>query len=418
MQKLHSTGTQKRGKTTELSSSSAWHSPRTLESVAPAHPRRQSSRPAWPAVCSRTGRLSRQRANFVPGLDTGWIFFIFHTSHPRHLPCTFTSMSEFVVPDEPLGPIKRVLRTPEGRFLKIPRNVFPFQSNYIMSNTHGRLRIHYLDEGKGRETILCMHGEPSWCFLYRHMIPLLVRAGYRVVCPDLVGFGKSDKPASRGDYSYERQVDWMCDVVIQLGLDNVTLFGQDWGGLIGLRVVSRLPERFLRVCVANTSLPAGKGATPFFTAWATKISQRLASWSYMFQKSTLRKLSPAELYAYDAPFPTEAYKVASRVYPQLVPVTMRHGSVEENKGAWKRVFYNWKKPLLTIFGSDDLVFKGAHVPWIKRVPGARGQPHAFVKAGHFLQEDAPEEVVAIFLKFMRQNKVQLNPPPASFRSSL
>eukprot|EP00466_Bigelowiella_natans_P014299 jgi/Bigna1/67101/fgenesh1_pg.3_\ len=317
---------------------------------------------------------------------------------------------------EPQGPITKILRTPESCFDVIPKTVFPFAPHYVNSDVHGNLRIHFLDEGNNpgvKETILCMHGEPSWCFLYRHMIPGLVRAGYRVVCPDLPGFGKSDKPSLKSDYSYERWVDWMCDFVVKCKLDNVTLFAQDWGGLVGLRVAARLPERFARICISNTGLPVGnlraegkKKALPkAFLRWATQTSQKLPKWSLLFKFAVRnRSLSKGELDAYDAPFPEEAYKAASRIAPQLVPITDMHCSVEENRGALRRIFANWKKPFLTLFGDSDPITKGGEKVWQKLVPGARGQRHCLIKnGGHFIQEDAPNELVKRIIKFTVDN---------------
>lgn len=257
-----------------------------------------------------------------------------------------------------------------------------------------------------------MHGEPSWCFLYRHMISPLAAAGYRVIAPDLVGFGKSDKPAQRSDYSYERHVDWISDLIVGIGLDNCTLFAQDWGGLIGLRVVARFPERFLRIAISNTGLPEGTGAGKAFRIWAGVVSQQVPNWGAMVAAGCVRELTSAEQRAYEAPFPSEAFKAASREFPRLVPQFSNHGSVEENKGAWRRVFERWNKPFLTLFSDSDAVSRGGEKPWQERVPGARGQKHHIVQsAGHFLQEDQPQVLVEQLLDFIRSNPAALNPPP-------
>jgi len=312
-----------------------------------------------------------------------------------------------------LGPVTEVLRTPEERFRDLPD--FPFGPKHFESRSHGRLRLHYLDEGPAdaAETVLLMHGEPSWCYLYRFMIPLFADAGYRVIAPDLVGFGKSDKPAQRTDLSYERHVDWISELVVGLDLDNVTAFLQDWGGLIGLRVAARFPERFLRLALANTALPTGSGATDAFRVWAGKVSQQVPEWGWLISRGCSRGLSDEERRAYDAPFPNERYKAASREFPRLVPQFEDHASVEENKGAWRRVFRRWSKPLLTLFASDDKVSSGGEKIWQETVPGAKGQPHEIIQgAGHFLQEDKPREIVSKMLAWMRATPVPLNPPPA------
>ena len=314
---------------------------------------------------------------------------------------------KFVPPQEALEPIKRVLRTPESRFEGLN---LPFAPHYYLSKTHGKVRIHYLDEGPkdAQETWLLMHGEPSWSYLYRHMIPLLTANGFRCIAPDLVGFGRSDKPAARKDYSYERQVNWMTDLVVGLELNNINIFCQDWGGLVGLRVVARLPERFLRIVVSNTGLPTGGGrATKQFKYWASVVSQKIPDWGDMMASAiTGRKLSNLEIKAYNAPYPDESYKLATRVYPQLVPQTDEHISVEENKGAWRRVFKNFTKPIITIFGKHDNVSKGGERIWIDNCPGAAGQKHRIIDAGHFVQEDAPHLICDLIMEFCRDNPVE------------
>ena len=217
-------------------------------------------------------------------------------------------LPKFVPPKEPLEPIKKILRTPESRFdgLGSVGSAFPFQSRYLWSKSHGDVRIHYVEDGPrdAPETILLMHGEPTWCFLYRKMIPLLTKAGFRVVAPDLVGFGKSDKPADRGDYSYERQVNWMSDLVVGADLQNVTMFCQDWGGLIGLRVAARLPDRFQRIVVSNTGLPVGGNqAGETFRIWASVVSQRVPSWTPIIMGGCKQGLDDDAADAYEAPFP-------------------------------------------------------------------------------------------------------------------
>lgn len=329
---------------------------------------------------------------------------------------------EFVIQREPLEPIRDVLRTPDRCFGGIEA-MFPFQPRYFKSRVHGAIRIHYIDEGpkQASQTILLMHGEPTWSFIYRNMIPRLVDRGFRVVAPDLVGFGRSDKPAMRSDYSYERQVDWMTELMIGIELSNATCFLQDWGGLIGLRIVARLPERFERVVISNTGLPMGGGrATKDFQVWASSISQESPTWSSIIQAGSNKHMDQASLRAYDVPFPSEDYKPATRVYPQLVPQFDGHMSVEENKGALKRVFSQWTRPFLTLFSNNDPVSRGGERFWKELVPGAKlpGIPHQILNGGHFVQEDAPDQIVQIMLKFIHDFPVDLKHHTLSTRAKL
>eukprot|EP00041_Stephanoeca_diplocostata_P021579 m.504242 g.504242 ORF g.504242 m.504242 type:complete len:339 (-) comp21857_c2_seq4:756-1772(-) len=318
------------------------------------------------------------------------------------------NLPPFEIPTEPREPILKVLRTPDYYFDNLPG--FNFNPNYINSKQHGNIRIHYLDEGPkdAKETILLMHGEPTWCYLYRYMIPKFVDAGFRVVAPDLVGFGRSDKPSERTDYSYERQIDWMSDVVVDANIHNCTPFLQDWGGLIGLRLIARYPERFSRIVVSNTGLPMGDNggkntAGTAFQIWASVISQQVPDWGKIIQSGCNRKLSEDERNAYDAPYPSEQYKAAPRTYPQLVPQFDQHPSVEENKGAFRRVLSKWNRPLLTLFGSDDAITAGGERMFKENCPGARlpGVEHAILHANHFIQEDAGAEIVSRMLQFIK-----------------
>ncbi|ODU68344.1 MAG: haloalkane dehalogenase [Novosphingobium sp. SCN 66-18] len=297
-----------------------------------------------------------------------------------------------------------ILRTPDERFAGLDGFDFsPHYSEVIDGQDGTRLRIHHLDEGpRDAAPVLLMHGEPSWCYLYRRFIPDLVARGHRVVAPDLVGFGRSDKPAQRNDYTYERHVQWMSDWLTQLDLTGITLFCQDWGGLIGLRLVAAFPDRFARVVVSNTGLPVGTGATDGFRAWLD-FSQNVPVFpvGMIVNGGCHRDLSPAEIAAYDAPFPDETYKEGARQFPTLVPITPEHGSVAENKAAWD-VLARFDKPLLTAFGAEDAITRGGERPFIDRVPGAKGQAHTILQgAGHFLQEDVPAELCALIDTLIR-----------------
>jgi len=310
----------------------------------------------------------------------------------------------------PLISIKNIFRTPDNRFKNLPG--YNFKPNYIESRAHAVVRIHYLDEGskKARETLLLMHGEPSWCYLYRRMIPILVRAGFRVICPDLVGFGRSDKPGSKSDYTVERMVDWMSEIVTQLDLRHITFFGQDWGGMIGLRIVARYPERFARIVIANTDLPVGKsqniGESRYFLKWQRKISQETLNWASLFRVS-LKRATKEECDAYEAPFPSEMYKAGTRAMPERVGLYPEDYSVEENQGAIRRIFKNWTKPFLTAFSDKDVVTSprlGEY--WQRLVPGAKTVNHTVIKnAGHFLQDDKGEELAEVIVNFIRGHPV-------------
>jgi haloalkane dehalogenase len=298
----------------------------------------------------------------------------------------------------------KVLRTPDDRFAGIAD--YPFAPHYAEVTdkaTGTKLRLHYIDEGpRDAAPVLLMHGEPSWSYLYRKFVGPLVGAGHRVVVPDLIGFGKSDKPADRNDYTYERHVAWMSDWLLDLDLKNITLFCQDWGGLIGLRLVAAFPDRFARLVIGNTGLPVGTGWSEGFKAWL-EFSQRVPEFpvGVIVNGGTTRDLTSAEVAAYDAPFPDESYKEGARQFPTLVPITPEHASVAENKAAWE-VLGRFTKPVLTCFSDKDAVTAGGEKVIIERIPGAKGQPHTIIKGGgHFLQEDAPEELSALINSFIK-----------------
>jgi len=287
-----------------------------------------------------------------------------------------------------------LLRTPDERFASLPD--FAFAPRYV--ELDGGLRVHYVDEGSG-PTVLLLHGEPSWAFLYRKMIPGLVAGGMRVVAPDLVGFGRSDKPASQHDYTYQTHVDWMAAFVDKLALANVTLFCQDWGGLIGLRLVAEDPERFARVVASNTFLPTGdtKPSDAFF-AWQ-KFSQSVPEFPVgrIVAGACVRGLAPEAVAAYDAPFPEERYKAGARKFPLLVPTSPDDPASAANRAAWDRL-RRFDKPFVTAFGDSDPITRGADKRLQREIAGAVGQPHITIeRGGHFIQEDAGEQLTQIIV---------------------
>lgn len=298
----------------------------------------------------------------------------------------------------------KVLRTPEERFKELPD--YPFEPHYVEvpDGEDGSLRIHYVDENpKGSEPILLLHGEPSWSFLYRKMIPIFVEAGYRAVVPDLVGFGRSDKPADRNDYTYQRHVDWMQTWLDKVDLNGITLFGQDWGGLIGLRLVAGNPARFARVVVANTGLPTGDAPiSEAFLNWR-KFSQESPKFDIgaIISMGSQTTLSEEVLAAYNAPFPDDTYKEGARIFPSLVPIDPGDPAAPANRKAWE-VLSKFEKPFLTAFSDGDPITKGGDAIFQERVPGTKGQPHKTIKGGgHFLQEDCGAELASVIVDFMK-----------------
>jgi haloalkane dehalogenase len=292
----------------------------------------------------------------------------------------------------------RALRTPDSCFANLPG--YDFAPHYVELDG---LRVHYLDEGpRDAPPVLMMHGEPSWSFLYRKMVAPLVAAGHRVVAPDLVGFGRSDKPSERGDYTYQRHVDWMAAFLGALDLSRTTLVCQDWGGLIGLRLVAAHGARFDRVVAANTFLPTGdQDPGPAFRAWQ-KFSQETPVFDVgkIVSGACKTPLAPDVRAAYDAPFPDESYKAGARQFPLLVPARPDDPASAPNRTAWESL-RAWDKPFLTAFSDSDPITRGADLLLQALIPGCAGQSHTTITdGGHFLQEDRGEalaEVVAGFI---------------------
>ncbi len=295
------------------------------------------------------------------------------------------------------------LRTPDDRFDDIAG--YPFSPHYeeIADGDGGTLRVHYVDEGPpNAPPVLMLHGEPSWSYLYRKMVPVIVDAGYRAIAPDLVGFGRSDKPANREDYTYQRHVDWMRALVEAIDLRDATFVGQDWGGLIGLRLVAEHPDRFARVVAANTFLPTGdRDPGPAFLAWQ-KYSQETPEFHVggIVKGGCVTPMSDEVIAAYDAPFPDDTYKAGARQFPMLVPTRPDDPAAEANRKAWESLA-QWKKPFLTAFSDSDPVTGGADRMLQSSIPGAAGQPHTtIVGGGHFLQEDKGEELARVVCDFI------------------
>ena len=292
------------------------------------------------------------------------------------------------------------LRTPDDCFEDLPD--FPYTPHYTMV---GGLRVAHIDEGpRDAPVVLLMHGEPTWSFLYRKMIPVLLAAGFRVVAPDLVGFGRSDKPARPSDYSYANHVRWMNAWLAATDLRRITLFCQDWGSLIGLRMVVDAPQRFDRIVLANGGLPTGTSAIPFaFKVW--RAFARFSPWfpiGRIVKAGCAQGLTPQELAAYNAPFPTRRHRIAARLFPGFVPTRPDDPERENNERAWE-FFKRWDKPFLTLFSNRDPVTRGGHRIWQQLVPGAQGQPHAVTRgAGHFLQEDKGAEVAQAIVAFIQR----------------
>lgn len=332
----------------------------------------------------------------------------------------------------------KVLRTPDDRFVDLPG--YPFSPHYteVPDGEGGQLRIHHVDEGpRDGAIVLCMHGQPTWSYLYRHMIPVLTDAGLRVLAPDLVGFGRSDKPTRREDFSYQRQVDWMGAWLDANDFRDLTLVGQDWGGLIGLRLVADHPDRFARIVVANSGLPLPTGVSSEFTEAVkayraeaptptlpevmaalaapdpTRPEKTFAAWQkWTWESEDLpvgpmitgsidgRTLTPEETAAYDAPFPDPSFKMGPRAMPSQVPTLLDDPSLEANQKAWD-FFYQCEIPLLCAFSDNDPVSRNAAPILKKNIPGAQGQPHREIQGGgHFLQEGRGEELAGIVADFV------------------
>jgi haloalkane dehalogenase len=286
-----------------------------------------------------------------------------------------------------------IQRTPDSRFENLPG--FNFAPHYVELNDTdlGKLRVHYLDEGpRDGAVVLCMHGNPSWSYLYRKMIPVFVAAGYRVLAPDLVGFGRSDKPLRVDDYSYAKHIAWMRDWLLAMEVSNITLVAQDWGGLIGLRLVAAMPELFRAMSLSNTGLSTGDYQMPEafqkWKAWSTGPSEFDPGLVVNdFGRGTL---SAAEIEAYRAPFPDQGYVAHVKAFASLVPTSPDNPESDNNRKAWQQLM-QWEKPVLLCFSNSDPVTGGGEKVFKKLVPGTAGQPHVTLDGGHFIQETRGKE---------------------------
>ena len=299
----------------------------------------------------------------------------------------------------------RVLRTPQDRFAGLPG--LAYDPRYV---NVGGLWMAYVETGPaGGEPVLLLHGEPSWSFLYRTVMPVLAGAGFRAIAPDLIGFGRSDKPAAIGDHSYARHVEWVRAFAFeQLNLRGLTLVGQDWGGLIGLRLVAEHPDRFARVVAANTGLPTGDQSMPEVWLRFREVVRTapVLSVSRLVQSGCQTKLPGGVLAAYDAPFPDESFMAGPRAMPGLVPTSPGDPAAPANRAAWQRLA-TWDKPFLAAFSDRDPI-TGSMAPILKRaIPGAAGVEHPVIAgAGHFLQEDAGERLGEAITAFLRAHPVR------------
>jgi haloalkane dehalogenase len=312
------------------------------------------------------------------------------------LPIGIEDTSGIVANDTILG---QILRTPITRFANLPN--YNFKANYINIGTSGPLQIHYIDEGPTNgKVILLMHGNPAWVYNFREIIPLLTAAGYRVIAPDLIGFGKSDKPATRNAHNYDRHTAWLTTFIEKMNLQNIHAHLQDWGGLIGLRVIIKNQSRFTKVAVSNTSLPDGSNNNSALMQWITQ-SQSVTTYGTVMERGTFTNLTPEEEAAYDAPFPDESFKAAPRQFPLNIPVTLTDAEGLENQQLWLQ-WQQWQKPFLTIFSDTDPISEGEQQNFITRIPGATGQAHKTIpNTNHFIREDAPQIMAQELIQFFQ-----------------
>ncbi len=296
----------------------------------------------------------------------------------------------------------KLLRTPDERFAELEGYAFEPRYSEVMDEDGSAIRIHHLDQGpRDGSPILLMHGNPTWSYLYRKWIPTLAAAGHRVVAMDLVGCGRSDKPAERSDYTQARHVDWLSKWLTGLDLRDVSLFCQDWGGTLGLHLVAEHPERFARVVASNTGMPLGEGESPFMKMWVGMMRNAPQfPMDQMLPSGMTHAITPGELAAYKAPFPDPSYEAGICQFPLLIAVQPDNPGVPLNRAAWEKLA-RFEKPFLTLWGALDPASGSAYKALQAHIPGAAGQPHHVLPdANHFIQEDAPEELVERLLGFI------------------
>ena len=296
----------------------------------------------------------------------------------------------------------KVLRTPDECFAGLEGYDFEPHYTEVTDEDGTPIRIHHVDEGpRDAAPILLMHGNPTWAYLYRKFIPPLSAAGHRVVAVDLVGCGRSDKPAERADYTQARHIDWLSSWLAANDLRDITLFCQDWGGVLGLHLVARYPERFARVIASNTGMPLGEGESEFMKMWVGMMRDAVEfPMDQMVPTGMTHEITPGELAAYKAPFPDASYQAGTCEFPMLIAVQPDNPGLPENKDAWQKLGC-FEKPFLTLFGAKDPVTPGVEKRLQAHVPGAAGQPHhVFPDANHFIQEDVPDELVRRILDFI------------------
>jgi haloalkane dehalogenase len=296
--------------------------------------------------------------------------------------------------------MNKILRTPESRFKDLKD--YPFQPHFVRVNN---LLIHYVDEGPvDNDPVLLLHGVPAWSYLYRHLIKIISESGCRVVSPDLIGFGKSDKPREAKLHTYQSHVDWITEFIKILNLKEITLFCHDWGSLIGLRIAASHPDLFTRIIVSNGMLPTGEyKINPGFRLW--KYFARYSPFipvDLVIETGTLQKLDKEEKRAYRAPFPASGYKAAIRALPSRVPAAQNDPQSAVNKTLWK-LLEGWNKPFLTVFSNHDPITRGGDEYMQKIIPGAAGQDHKRLDAGHFIQEDRYKELSEIIIRFHKKS---------------
>ncbi len=293
----------------------------------------------------------------------------------------------------------RVLKTHESRFNELKD--YPFQSHYVDVN---KIRLHYLDEGPCEaRPVLLLHGVPAWSYLYRHIIRRISDAGLRVIVPDLIGFGKSDKLYYRKDHTYESHIRWITNFIELLDLKNIILFGHDWGSLIGLRIAARYPELFSGIIISNGMLPTGEQAFHItFKIW--KLIARYSPFlpvDLIIKSGVTRKMDKQEKRAYRAPFPSSKFKAGIRALPGLVPGSPDDTEAKANRTAWESLG-KWDKHFLTLFSISDPITRGGDEYLQKRIPGACGQNHKRLEAQHFIPEDRSTELADNILKFIEK----------------